>query len=83
MKPDPISESESSESEPPTKKAKLEGPNYEDIEPKLETADPNWEHGSDVEVSTTYLPISLTIGVRIFCVLKVVCSLLDIFILTL
>ena len=44
-----MSEVESLELEPLTKKPKLELPDYPDVKPKLETADPNWELGSDVE----------------------------------
>ena len=46
---------ESLESEPLTKKPKLEPPDYPDIKPKLKTADPNWELPSDIEVSTSYI----------------------------
>ena len=48
-----MSEVESLELEPLTKKPKLELPDYPDVKPKLETADPNWELGSDVEVSAS------------------------------
>ena len=51
-------EVESLESEPLTKKPKLEPPDYPDVKPKLETADPNWELGSDVKVSASYVRIS-------------------------
>ena len=43
-------EVESLESEPLTKKPKLEPPDHQDVKPKLESLDPNLELGSDVEV---------------------------------
>ena len=64
-------EEERLESEPFTKKPKLEPPDHPDVTPKLETADPNWELGSDVEVSTSY--ISSIIGA--YMVLHVLSSL--------
>ena len=48
---------ESLKSEPLTKKPKLEQLDYPDVKPKLETADPNWEPGSDVQVSASYVRI--------------------------
>ena len=46
-----MSKVESLESEPLPKKAELEPPDYENFNPKLETADLNWKLGSDVHVS--------------------------------
>ena len=48
-------EVESLESEPLTKKPKLEPPDNQGIKPKLETADPSWELGSDVKVSASHV----------------------------
>ena len=51
-------EVESLESESLTKRPKLEPPDYPDIKPKMETADPNWKPGSDVKVSASFVHIS-------------------------